>query len=291
MLCAAYEFRELFLLSYKRLREKNELPEENTTKEIIDRTQDCDLTKEIPEISFKGSDAKPDKSLKDCNYISPIKDLEEPIKDKNIEDIGNIEDQIGHITDIPKEEELQIERKGRKFQYTRVDQTPYTRPTKSTYSVCEYCGKAFSTHALKEHQLRMHKGQTSSFFCNECGVSKQTKGELKRHMETHGNEAYKCRYCPKVYKSRSTCSSHMKTHEVDSASLRCCGKIFTQMFRYNRHLKTHRGREVLTCHVCNEKFIFQTTFEKHFKSRHVHNEKEIGSDTPELEEWLENVDE
>lgn len=291
MLCTAYEFRELFLLSYKRLREKNELPEENISKEIIDRPKDCDFNKVIPEISFKVSDAKPDNSLKDCNYISPTKGVVEPFKDKNMDDTGNIEDQIGNITEIPNEEELQFERKGQKFQYTRVPQTPYIRPPNSTYSVCEYCGKAFSTHALKEHQLRMHKGLISSYFCDECGVSKRTKGELKRHMESHGNEAYKCRYCPKVYKSRSSCSSHMKTHEDDCASLRCCGKIFTQMFRYNRHLKSHRGRKVLTCHVCNEKFIFQTTFEKHFKSRHVHNEKETISETPELEEWLENVDE
>lgn len=78
-------------------------------------------------------------------------------------------------------------------------------------SICEICGKEFtSTQVLKNH-LRIHFDERP-FKCDICGATFKQKVSLRNHHRTHSNVGqYCCISCGKTFKWKQTFDKHIKS--------------------------------------------------------------------------------
>ena len=109
---------------------------------------------------------------------------------------------------------------------------------KSEKAICNICGKVLlSKYILSIHHKNMHEIVELKYKCEKCGRMLESKGKLKRHMETHFIQKTPCTICGKSF---SNVERHMKTiHGKDEdkrTQCQDCGKGFQSQ----SHLKMHQ---------------------------------------------------
>ena len=87
------------------------------------------------------------------------------------------------------------------------------------------------------------------FLCNECGVSKDTKRSLQKHMAVHDTRCFNCDTCEKTFVGLMALTSHKEIHKkVDCPN---CSKNISKL-NLKRHLASCSGKEELkfNCPKC-----------------------------------------
>uniref|UniRef100_A0A8D8VPC2 Serendipity locus protein H-1 n=1 Tax=Cacopsylla melanoneura TaxID=428564 RepID=A0A8D8VPC2_9HEMI len=134
----------------------------------------------------------------------------------------------------------------------------------SKVSVCQECGKIFSTGPkLRQHVRRVHSMLT--FICDICAKSFNTKHNLAQHIKTHtSNRPHACPHCGKSYFEQSHLRRHMKKH-VTSLEYPCsqCPKRFKSDELKRAHEKTHAQCRPLQCEYCTKSFLTQIKLKEH----------------------------
>lgn len=86
--------------------------------------------------------------------------------------------------------------------------------------------------------------------CHVCGWTFKERGNLKQHMESHGNNKTKCEICNKVVSIRYI-QEHKKIH-TGTKDFQCssCGKQFISRERLKRHMVRHFPEAKYKCDLC-----------------------------------------
>ncbi|XP_058464355.1 zinc finger protein 2-like [Malaya genurostris] len=164
------------------------------------------------------------------------------------------------------------------------------------HSVCDQCGKTFSTggalkkhsyihtgdmpfeckvckrrlptaHKLKEHTMR-HEG-IKNHVCPYCGQKKTTRHELKVHMNYHTREKqFTCHVCAQVFSNIGNMSRHIKIVHCGIKAFPCtfCDRSFGKAETLKHHIMTHTGEKPHECTVCGKRFIQQVALQTHMKT-------------------------
>ncbi|XP_037076926.1 zinc finger protein 354A-like [Pollicipes pollicipes] len=137
-------------------------------------------------------------------------------------------------------------------------------------TVCELCGRVFSTLSnLSEHRRNFHGGSRTS---------------LAHHMGLHRGET-RCPVCQRVFSRRE----HMRTHlpcarggaaaAAGAARLhvcRTCGRTFGNRSSLSHHRTVHRGQT--TCHLCGRTLSRKVELRRHMRVMHGFPCREPGCD-------------
>ena len=87
--------------------------------------------------------------------------------------------------------------------------------------------KAHGKDKLKVHNQSEH--MPTSYRCDERDSSLETRIDLKRHVNTHGQEKIKCSECCKTFVDRTQMTKHIRTkHDGKNVGKQICyfcGKI------------------------------------------------------------------
>lgn len=171
-------------------------------------------------------------------------------------------------------------------------------------SVCDQCGKTFSTtgalkkhsyihtgdmpfqctvcnkklptaHKLKEHTMR-HEG-VKNHVCPYCGMKKTTRHELKVHMNYHTREKqFTCHVCAQVFSNIGNMSRHIRIVHCGIKKYSCtyCERSFGKAETLKHHVMIHTGEKPHECKICGRRFIQSVALQTHMKTHRKHQQQQ-----------------
>lgn len=108
---------------------------------------------------------------------------------------------------------------------------------------CDKCDKKFFTKtSLYAHRRELHVlGDNRNIKCDICDLWVKGQRNLRKHKETHSEEAHKkfvCLYCNKTFRTRNNLTCHERIH-TGEAPYQChvCPKNFKRSHHLYGHLK------------------------------------------------------
>ncbi|XP_055622601.1 gastrula zinc finger protein XlCGF57.1-like [Toxorhynchites rutilus septentrionalis] len=170
-------------------------------------------------------------------------------------------------------------------------------PPEPKRSVCDQCGKTFSTkgslkahsyihtgirpfqcticdkrfpdiHKLNEHIMR-HEG-IKNHVCSYCGQKKTTLKELKVHMNYHTREKqqFACDICAQTFSNIANRTRHIEVvhYGVKAFSCSFCDLSFSKSYNMKRHVMTHHKEKTHECELCGKSFIELVSLQIHTKT-------------------------
>lgn len=119
------------------------------------------------------------------------------------------------------------------------------------------------------------KTKIKKFSCWKCKTNKSflTQKQLDRHIQSaHKKKEEKkisCDICSKKLKSEIYLKRHKATRHRETPRVFICdydGKSFTAKDYIRIHMDRHRLHQILSCSVCQRRYISKHTFRRHLKS-------------------------
>lgn len=130
-----------------------------------------------------------------------------------------------------------------KFKYSLDDHVKAKHSSEEPTIPCDKCGKKFFTKtSLFVHRREQHVlGDSRKVKCDVCNLWYKGLKNLKKHKETHREEAHKkfqCLYCSKTFRTRNSLNVHERVHTGETP-FRCnlCCKSFKRSHHLYSHLK------------------------------------------------------
>ncbi|XP_055595426.1 zinc finger protein 501-like [Uranotaenia lowii] len=141
---------------------------------------------------------------------------------------------------------------------------------------CSVCNKKLPTaHKLKEHTMR-HEG-IKNHVCPYCGQKKTTRHELKVHMNYHTREKqFTCHVCAQVFSNIGNMSRHIKIVHCGIKAFPCtfCDRSFGKAETLKHHIMIHTGEKPHECKTCGRRFIQLVALQTHSKTHHKQMRKQ-----------------
>lgn len=212
--------------------DEDELPlkvkSEPKPKEHVPVQESSDLLAEYkPE--KKSAKRKPKYQYKRKEGVNRQDDVTQKCPDCEVEITGKVAMAVGGL------------RRHYWVRHGRIPETP---------NVCRSCNKSYNNeHCCRIHYFNKHFDM--SFFCDICGKSDMTKGQLgihklHVHKKREGKTFMVCRFCTRKYDSIEKMQEHEKEHENDGKDrpyvCNECGKCYTNEQTLQRHIQLHLGK-------------------------------------------------
>ena len=141
--------------------------------------------------------------------------------------------------------------------------------TGKQFHVCTVCNMAFAhKHALKQHEVKVHKVETYYKTCHLCG--KQC-ADIPLHMDSHNTgNAHECTHCDKRFNTNRLLNSHSKKH-MRNKELECseCDKVFHDKRTLKRHNMRHQDILPCECNICGQRYTDKKTLSGHKIGMHT----------------------
>ena len=158
----------------------------------------------------------------------------------------------------------------------KVENTNKATNANSDYK-CTVCGKSFTKLQRLHRHLKIHTRigpcSTERFPCSKCDKDFSTKGNLKRHNESHMGLKFQCEICDRVFSDSYCMKKHQKVHSNKTFKCDLCEKHLSSLEYLREHQKTHLGmlrEKKFSCEKCNKSFLTAHYLERH---KYVHVEE------------------
>jgi len=134
----------------------------------------------------------------------------------------------------------------------------------STFSSVEEINLAFENDILRRRESWKH-------LCHICDYATNLKGDLTRHLASHGiGERFRCDQCEKDFSRKGHLKSHRQSHNSSSgAKCNTCGKIYKTEEHLKQHIRTIHSEKHLKCDQCEMMFSTIGRLNSHKKAVHV----------------------
>lgn len=151
------------------------------------------------------------------------------------------------------------------YYYTRDYARQLGVPEQPDVRMC-HCGKAYSTYGELKLHLNSHgQNRERKWKCSICPRAFTSSTKLNVHMMGHmGMKPHKCEFCSKAFSDPSNLRTHLKIH-TGQKNYRCemCDKSFTQKAHLASHMIIHTGEKNLKCDYCDKKFMRRQDLRQH----------------------------
>ena len=134
---------------------------------------------------------------------------------------------------------------------------------------CTICGKNFETKMSLDKHMYCHT-KDNAFCCEECGQSFPFKSRLIQHQITHTREPlFMCKHypCEKGFKNKGDLNRHMKSHGNIWYNCRTCTYHNKDKRNRDSHERTHeeegKGLERYSCERCGKPMRISTQRQRH----------------------------
>jgi hypothetical protein len=126
---------------------------------------------------------------------------------------------------------------------------------------------AFAVVAAGEKYIRKREREEGAekHFCDTCGKTYSTSGNLGVHKRTHtGERPHACSICGKTYSRANDLAAHFRTHTGERPYVcETCGKGFNESGTLRVHMRTHTGEKPHVCTTCGKAFSQKPHLTKH----------------------------
>ena len=136
--------------------------------------------------------------------------------------------------------------------------------------ICPQCGKGEATKGnLKRHQ-NSHR-ERATMPCHICQklISSST---LKVHMKIHKDEKpYACSHCDATFKSSQALKRHTGIHTGNKTSFSClkCEKNLLGHGALKSHMMLHTGEKPRACSYCPYQSVQAVSLQCHIQNNHI----------------------
>ncbi|XP_035711189.1 gastrula zinc finger protein XlCGF57.1-like [Folsomia candida] len=141
------------------------------------------------------------------------------------------------------------------------------------------CGKSFlAKYNVLTHFKREHDPNAARFPCQLCGREFKRKEHMEHHISTHTTEKlHKCAHCEKSFVQSGARKIHEKTHRDPTSREVFTCHLCPQTFLYTRslsgHVKSVHGKDRnYQCKFCNRKFSQKSCMRTHIDAQHTSSE-------------------
>ncbi|XP_046664412.1 zinc finger protein 808-like isoform X3 [Homalodisca vitripennis] len=151
---------------------------------------------------------------------------------------------------------------------------------------CEICDKDISTRSQYELHMKFHSDpEVQLYVCDLCGKCFESQIKCQRHRLYHDidNKELHCSICNKTFKNNKILKNHIFLHSSDAVLYKCdiCDKTFRHSSAFSSHQRVHSDESYFDCNLCNEKFKWKQTYDRHVQKCRVakDSDKKIDQDS------------
>ena len=144
---------------------------------------------------------------------------------------------------------------------------------KETSTVCNFCGKNYSSHRRLRHHIRQYHDE-NVVQCGHCFKQFKSKKSLSDHMKTH-KPMVECNGCNKLFKEKSIrrhklqCLNvpQFEVNQSKACNVNGCDFVAQTAMDLKKHVKRHkRKHQDHLCHFCDLRFINRKKLRAHMKT-------------------------
>jgi len=137
---------------------------------------------------------------------------------------------------------------------------------------CETCGKSFIDKAEIKRHVEYTHGARTKFYCDVCGLDLCRKDVLKTHkMNVHGIgniSSFLCDHCSQTFNTKAHLTAHMKMHSDEIFPCGICDKVFNMKVKLKRHEQRHENLKQFECNICDKQFAEKRSLKTHISVIH-----------------------
>ena len=113
--------------------------------------------------------------------------------------------------------------------------------------------------------LKHTRWNISSFMCDHCSQTFNTKAHLTAHMKVHSDEIFPCNICDKVFNLKVKLKRHEQRHEnLKQFVCNICDKQFAEKRSLKTHTSVvHAGERPFKCTQCVQACYTSSDLTKH----------------------------
>lgn len=144
--------------------------------------------------------------------------------------------------------------------------------------ICEICAKPFNNKLYYDLHKKLTHSTTEipKVQCQICGLWVKHEYRLKIHMKNHeendepDNKEYFCNYCGIKKNTKKALVSHVGYIHLSERKFKCnvCEKAFKREIELKEHMATHTGDVLYNCEYCTKTFNSKANMYAHTKRSH-----------------------
>jgi len=153
---------------------------------------------------------------------------------------------------------------------------------------CNICESKFHLRTSLKKHLKAHENDTEDTLCSICGITMETKNEMRKHKRKYHNNLsvkkkkvegippveYNCKFCDFKAGIREHVNTHMyNEHNLGAKFCDLCGKKCRTATQLSIHRQMIHNKGDFICNVCGKKFTCEFNLNRHTSAQHVSDEE------------------
>lgn len=141
-------------------------------------------------------------------------------------------------------------------------------PVDQNRDLCIICGSMQSKGNLRRH-METHLGEKrrQPFACQHCDRKFINRPSFEAHVNKHiGVKPFQCKVCDKTFYGSNLLRTHMYSHSTENKyACSDCDKVFRYPHYLSQHRRIHRANTVYRCEHCEYTNVYLHNYKNHLR--------------------------